>query len=340
MVRATVALVTWAQPYCTAYGVPHLARYLPTVIQSLALWLALQLLSARLSPKLFPRTFANLRPATRASWHVHWVAFCHASIITPLAARLWWKVYKQGGMTGSHTLARDRLYGFDEEAASVYAIALGYFIWDAVVSALYDGPAFVAHGLVAMGAFIFVFHPIFMYDGLGFLLWELSTPFLNIHWFLDKLGMTGGKLQLINAAFLLSSYVFARLTFGVYNSLSWMMLVHFPSKPAYPSIPLHIKIFFTTGNVVLNSLNFIWFRAMIRAVQKRFTAKDPKGKPVDPSRLAKGEQQIGDVTIKGSNDDQFEQEAGVGNHDFTSHGSYSDNEREARWRKVAAKKDS
>lgn len=335
-------LVNWAQPYCTAYGVPHLAKALPTVIHSLALWLSLQFLSARLSPKLFPKTFANLKKSTRVSWHVHWVAFCHAAIITPLAGRLWWKVYQEGGMSGTHTLARNRVYGYDDEAASIYGIALGYFIWDAVVSALYDGPAFVAHGLVAMTAFIFVFHPIFMYDGLGFLLWEASTPFLNIHWFLDKLGMTGGKLQLLNAFFLLSTYVLARLTFGVYNSFSWMMLVHFPAKAHSPAIPLHIKTFFTVGNITLNSLNFIWFRAMIRAVQKRFTAKDDKGRPIDARKLARGQQQVGKVGVSGTGDDEFEREAGVGNHDYTSHGSYSDREdreeREARWRK-ASKKD-
>jgi hypothetical protein len=333
MSKASAVLIHYAQPYCTQFGVPHLARYLPTVITSLSFWISLQMLSARVSPKLFPKTFAQLKPATRTSWHVHWVAFCHAAIITPLAARLWWKVHQEGGMSGSHNLAKNRVYAFDEEAAYIYAIALGYFLWDAVVSALYDGPAFVAHGVVAMVAFIFVFHPVFMYDGLGFLLWELSTPFLNIHWFLDKLGMTGGKVQLINAFFLLSTYVLARLTFGVYNSASWMRLVHF--TPVSPPIPYHMKVFFTTGNVVLNTLNFVWFRAMIRAVQKRFSVKDANGKPVDPSKLAQGKQKLGDVTIQGRGDEQFEREAGVGNHAYTSHGSYSDGDREARWRKAA-----
>lgn len=152
---------------------------------------------------------------------------------------------------------------------------------------------------------------------------------MNIHWFLDKLGKTGSRIQLINAVFLLSTYVLARLTFGVYNSASWMRLVHFPSKPHYPPIPFHIKAFFTAGNLVLNSLNFIWFRAMIRAVQKRFTATDAKGAPLDPAKVVKGKQIVGDVSLQGSGDEQFEKEAGIGNHTH----------REARWRKVAAKKE-
>lgn len=133
---ASVALVTWAQPYCSKWGFAHLAPFLPNVLQSLGIWVGLQILSSKVSPKVFPKTWAQLKPATRTSWNVHWVAFVHAAVITPLTARIWWKVYKQGGMDGTHILAKDRLYGFDQEAGSIYAIALGYFIWDAVVSAL------------------------------------------------------------------------------------------------------------------------------------------------------------------------------------------------------------
>lgn len=201
----------------------------------------------------------------------------------------------------------------------------------------YDGPAFVAHGLVAMMAFVFTYHPVFNYDGLGFLLWELSSIFLNIHWFLDKLGMTGSLTQLINAVFLLSTYVLARLTFGLYNSYDWLKFVHFPPKPHYPPIPVGIKIFFTVGNVLLNTLNFIWFKAMVRAVQKRFAPIDSKGGKLDPKKVAKGEQEV-KMRVQGNHDEPFEKEAYVGNHDYSSHGSYSDTEsREARWRKASQK---
>lgn len=132
----SAALVKWAQPFCTQYGFKHLAPYLPTVLASLSFWLSLQYLSAKVSPRLFPQTFANLRHSTKVSWHVHFVALAHACIITPMAARMWYKVYEQGGMEGNHPLARNRTYGFDHEAAQVYAVALGYFVWDLVVSAL------------------------------------------------------------------------------------------------------------------------------------------------------------------------------------------------------------
>jgi hypothetical protein len=154
---------------------------------------------------------------------------------------------------------------------------------------------------------------------------------------MDKLGKTGSKAQLVNAVFLLSTYVLARLTFGVYNSISFMSFVYFPPKPHNPPIPTHIKTLYTVGNLVLNSLNFIWFRAMIRAVQKRFSSSDPKGGKLDAKRVATGKQSV-EVKVKGDHDGPFEKEAGIGNHDYSSHGSYSDSEsREARWRQVSKK---
>lgn len=45
----------------------------------------------------------------------------------------------------------------------------------------------------------------------------LLPAFLNVHWFLDKFGMTGSVFQLVNAALLLAVYVGVRLIFGMRN---------------------------------------------------------------------------------------------------------------------------
>ncbi|PWN48961.1 DUF887-domain-containing protein [Violaceomyces palustris] len=315
MLLPTAKLASFIQPYCNDLNIPHLPEHLPTVIRSLLIWVSLQLLSSGLSPILFPKTYPKLKKLTRISWDVHFVALVHACVITPLAARIWWKIRQEGGLSGQHPLAVDRLYGYDRETAQVYAIALGYFIWDSFISIKYDGPGFIAHGLVAFTAMLLVFYPVFMYDGLGFLLWELSTPFLNIHWFLDKCGKTGSTAQLVNAIFLLSSYVGARLTFGLYNSIGWFRFVVFPATPHSPPLPKYIAIFYMVGNVTLNCLNFFWFRAMVRAVQKRFTAEPkPSGGQLDPKKIVKGEQKV-KVKVSGSGDEPFEKEALIGKHE-------------------------
>ncbi|KAE8227899.1 hypothetical protein CF326_g7186, partial [Tilletia indica] len=159
-------LTTLSAPLCAQLGISKLANHLPTTVLSLLFFLSLQYVSRFLSPIIFPQSYKKLKPITKTSWDVHWVAFVHAAIITPLAAIQWYKVTTG---TDKQPLRIDRTYGYDPEVGEVYAIALGYFIWDAWVSILYDGPGFIAHGLVAMTAFILVYRPVFMYDGLAFL---------------------------------------------------------------------------------------------------------------------------------------------------------------------------
>ncbi len=65
-----------------------------------------------------------------------------------------------------------------------------YFLWDTYVSIRHYrdyGPSFVFHGVVCFTVFLLgLGGPFAFYFGGVFLMFELSTPFLNIHWFLDK----------------------------------------------------------------------------------------------------------------------------------------------------------
>ena len=56
-----------------------------------------------------------------------------------------------------------------------------------------------------------------MYYGPVFILFELSSPFLNFHWFFDKLQMTGSNAQLYNGIVLTTTFFGSRLVWGAYN---------------------------------------------------------------------------------------------------------------------------
>lgn len=56
--------------------------------------------------------------------------------------------------------------------------------------------------------------PFLNYYGAVFILYELSTPFLNFNWFMDKLGWTGSKIQLLNGLVLISTFFGARIAYG------------------------------------------------------------------------------------------------------------------------------
>lgn len=151
----------------------------------------------------------------------------------------------------------------------------------------------------------------------NFILWELSTPFLNIHWFLDKLGKTGSTIQLYNGLALISTFFSCRLVYGTYQSFLifqdiWHTMGRTPDLPLLVSpetqpgmmsfvtenttVPTWLAVAYLASNLTLNSLNSYWFFKMIQALYKRFqpTIEAPlrEEKPVgktsalDPSPLS------------------------------------------------------
>lgn len=80
---------------------------------------------------------------------------------------------------------KDKIHGFSNYAGDVYATACGYFLWDAVISTYFIkwfGIGFAFHGFASLQIFLFSYAPFLQYWGPAFLLFEASTPFLNIHW--------------------------------------------------------------------------------------------------------------------------------------------------------------
>ena len=151
--------------------------------------------------------------------------------------------------------------------------------------------------------------PFVNFYGCTFILYELSTPFLNFHWFFDKLDMTGSRAQLYNGIVLLVMFFSCRLVWGTYQSVRvyqdvWAAIHHKPAtasihydalnnstlaaheaaagKSAAPIhsdimqfageefVPLWLAFTYLGSNIILNTLNFYWFGKMIETVRKRF----------------------------------------------------------------------
>lgn len=133
-----------------------------------------------------------------------------------------------------------------------------------------------------------------------FVLYELSSPFINVHWFLDKVQLTGSTYQWINGMLLIASFFCCRLLWGNLNSL----FVFFDMWTAYRSgmittspqlwpdskppghlaadesdlfrftpgreLPLWLAASYLSANLVLNGLNIYWMGKMVETIRKRF----------------------------------------------------------------------
>ncbi|KAM0788522.1 hypothetical protein ACM66B_001650 [Microbotryomycetes sp. NB124-2] len=255
-----------ALPLCTKLGLPKLAGVVHITIAACAASFALQKLSSVACPRLFPKYYPKVK-AKQDDWDLHVVGWAYALVATPLAIAMIRKP--------SLEITSDLIYGYGQAEGRMSAFATGYFLWDAIVSARHistQGLGFFLHGAGCMLAFLFTLKPFLMFCGPNFLIWELSTIFLNAHWYLDKFQLTGSIYQMINGAFLVMSYIAVRLVWGTYNSYQlWILLL----RTRAGSKIGNIKYLYLGLNILMNGLNFFWFRAMLLALRKRFVSKNP-----------------------------------------------------------------
>ncbi|CAG8517460.1 8593_t:CDS:2 [Paraglomus occultum] len=233
----------WLESFFTAVGLQKLAYHWQALLFATLACNFTVGFSRIISPILFPKSYKQLSDRKRLSWDIHVVSLVHSVAITALSIPLLF----------DETLQKDKVFGYDEYAGNVYAIACGYFLWDSLVSLYYVrdfGVGFVVHGSVCFGVYLFAYRPFLNYYGAAFLMFELSTPFLNLHWFMDKVGATGSWLQIINVSVL----------------------------PVLDRVPLFLQVIYGGANVVLNTLNVLWFFKMLNAVSRRIPKKNGQAK--------------------------------------------------------------
>ncbi|GAA6022910.1 hypothetical protein JCM10207_006861 [Rhodosporidiobolus poonsookiae] len=269
-------------------------KALPPVVH-LSIYAAVASFAAqKLSSILSPFVFRGYYPAERRKrddWDLHMVGWAYAIVATPIALHCL--------RSPSIELDIDPLYGTALREQRLSAIAVGYFLWDAFVTAKHirsQGAGFFLHGAGCFNAFLFTLKPFLLWCGPNFLVWELSTIFLNFHWLCDKLHMTGSIAQMVNGLFLVTTYVSARLIWGTYNSYRlWRLLLPSAADMSAKAIlaretPSWIRLLYLFLNILMNSLNFYWFRLMVLALLKRFkpsAAANAHKKPV-PDATQKG----------------------------------------------------
>ncbi|KAF1986095.1 DUF887-domain-containing protein [Aulographum hederae CBS 113979] len=299
-------LLRLTRPLASTLGLSTLPHHLHEALLSTLLYSSLFLLSPRLSTYLAPRTYPRLTRPQRVSWDTHVVSFVQSVVVCGMAVyTIWVDPTREGGGGGW----RGRLWGYSGMAGTVQGMAMGYFVWDCAVSAMYMGTlggSSLVHAVAALVVTLIGFRPFANYYGLNFILYELSTPFLNIHWFLDKLSLTGSRAQLYNGIALLVSFGGARLVWGTYQSaliyhdvwMAWgargtplgegcgryldpgvgkVVGEGFGVPVECQELPAWLAVLYLGSNTILSLLNFWWFGKMITAVRKRFVKKEGKG---------------------------------------------------------------
>jgi TLC domain len=115
--------------------------------------------------------YRTLNLGKQASWRIHLVSLIFSTIVIPLS------LLKPS--------LQDNLFGSSLFASKLYSFTIGYFLWDVCITILHfdqTGWPFLFHALACMCVFSFSLYPFAQGYGQVFLLFEVSTVFLNIHW--------------------------------------------------------------------------------------------------------------------------------------------------------------
>ncbi|KAL8831668.1 MAG: hypothetical protein Q9170_005191 [Blastenia crenularia] len=170
-----------------------------------------------LSRRLFPTIYPQLPRRTRLNWDVHVVSLAQSVFVCAAAL---WVMYEDEERRAMDW--KERVWGYTGGGGMIQAFAAGYFLWDLQICVRYMsvfGVGLLMHAVAALIVFSLGFRPFVNFYGPTFILYELSSPFLNFHWFFDKLQMTGSRAQWYNGILLLASFFCCRLLWGTYQSV-------------------------------------------------------------------------------------------------------------------------
>jgi len=169
-------------------------------------------------------------PRERVDWNNRTVSIVHSFVVVPagLYCLITEDMWNQDQVT-YHT-ATSRL---------LCCFSAGYFIWDLVTCALnfkFFGPSFIIHGAYCTFVYVSVSlpNPIFQRLAVCFLLFEISTIFLNFGDIANKMkkyplhakSSTLGQIQLVNFSLFALAFLVVRLGFGNYCLYDLALLIY------------------------------------------------------------------------------------------------------------------
>ena len=234
------------------------------------------------------RVFASLSLKEQKQWGARLVTVLHALVSCAIAA----PVYLAPDATISAAAGGDPVFGFSPRAQRAYAFSCAFFIWDAMVC-LRDrwGFGFVCHAVACSFCYAAGMQPFLHHIGCFFLLYEASTPFLHLRWFMRVAGHGEGAAYVRVSQAFAAAFGFVRIVLGLPISAAWWtrMVPLLASSAGADRLAEHgvspiTVVLYLACNIILNFLNIAWFRKI--AVAALENDASPNNAPKSTSSAA------------------------------------------------------
>ena len=142
-------LSNFIRPFAERLNLNTLPLHVHEVVAAFVGYHIIFRLSPTISAWLFPRHYPFLKNLTRVNWDVHVVSLIQSTFISGLGLYIIW--YDQVRSVVEH-----KVFGYTPLAGTMQAFALGYFLWDLMMSTMYFeifGIGFLMHALSAVLVF-------------------------------------------------------------------------------------------------------------------------------------------------------------------------------------------
>ncbi|CAB4255616.1 similar to Saccharomyces cerevisiae YJR116W TDA4 Putative protein of unknown function [Maudiozyma barnettii] len=165
---------------------------------------------------------------------------------------------------------------WDHQSSMVAALSCGYFLWDLTICIknykLY-GLEFFAHAIGSLYVMLISLRPCCQPWIGKYLLYEISTPFVNVNWYIIQL--TSGKdmtvktvvptpLNIINGLCLMAVFFVVRILWG--STANFILFRQFIKE--WDQVPKYRSIGLIALNLTLTALNAVWFHKMVKIARK------------------------------------------------------------------------
>jgi len=211
----------------------------------------------------YSKIHSSLPPKEVIQWDSRMTSLVHCLLVVPLCYHALRTTEVDPADVWAHA----------KEAEIPVAISVGYFLYDLTETLGHPslwGIGMIIHCFACLVSYAFVlFKRFLMIQGPTFLMWEISTIFLNIRGFLAAAKMENTTIYTVNGIVLISSFFIVRICYGLYKSVYvWTALL------GAHNAPLYLRLHFMAANIILNSLNAYWFYLMItKAITLLFSKK-------------------------------------------------------------------
>ena len=166
----------------------------------------------------------------------------------------------------------------------VARLAAGFFIWDLLFCCIcHQGAAFAAHATCAMFIYVSALQPFQNRAACEFLVFEISTPLLNLRQQLLACKRTDTRLFRLASLGFAFLFLLCRWVVGLPCSVLWWAdcLRQLRDHGDDPRFKPHVLGASVAANVFLNGLNIYWGRLVIKASRRTLAPKPSDAKKVD-----------------------------------------------------------